>query len=388
MLWSIPIGTIAGTVVRIHVTFLIFLVWIGAAQWRVGGRDAAIEGVVFIVLIFACVLAHEFGHIFAARRYGIGTPEVTLWPIGGVASLERIPEKPSEELVVALAGPAVNVVIAAVLLLFLGLSLDGAAMTELENPRASLLARVAAANIFLVVFNLIPAFPMDGGRVLRALLAMRPRRGDPGRRAHRPGRAFLFALAGLFVNPMLIVIGLFVYLAATAEAQHVAFRDGTQGLSVRDAMITPVETLRPGATLGDAVDLLLSTAQKEFPFVDSDGRPRGLLTRDALIEALRDSGAAAPILDAMVREIPSLPASRPLDYVVPVAMPGEIPSLPASRPLEAGLATLNRAKAPALFVLDQAGRLAGLMTPENIGEMMLVRSVRPDFRFRRLRSAA
>jgi Zn-dependent protease/CBS domain-containing protein len=322
---------------------------------------------VFIVLIFACVLAHEFGHIFAARRYGIGTPEVTLWPIGGVASLERIPEKPSEELVVALAGPAVNVVIAAVLLLFLGLSLDGAAMTELENPRASLLARVAAANIFLVVFNLIPAFPMDGGRVLRALLAMRPRRGDPGRRAHRPGRAFLFALAGLFVNPMLIVIGLFVYLAATAEAQHVAFRDGTQGLSVRDAMITPVETLRPGTTLGDAVDLLLRTAQKEFPFVDSDGRPRGLLTRDALIEALRDSGAAAPILDAMVREIPSLPASRPL---------------------EAGLATLNRAKAPALFVLDQAGRLAGLMTPENIGEMMLVRSVRPDFRFRRLRSAA
>jgi Zn-dependent protease/CBS domain-containing protein len=369
MLWSIPIATIAGTVVRIHMTFLLFLVWIGAAQWRVGGREAALEGVLFIVLIFACVLAHEFGHIFAARRYGIRTPEVTLWPIGGVASLERIPEKPSEELVVALAGPAVNVVIAALLLLFLGLSLDGAAMTELENPRASLLARVAAANIFLVVFNLIPAFPMDGGRVLRALLAMRMGRAEATRVAARIGQgaAFLFALAGLFVNPMLIVIGLFVYLAATAEAQHVAFRDGTQGLSVRDAMITPVETLRPGATLGDAVDLLLRTAQKEFPFVDSDGRPRGLLTRDALIEALRDSGAAAPILDAMVREIPSLPASRPL---------------------EAGLATLNRGKAPALFVLDQAGRLAGLITPENIGEMMLVRSVRPDFRFRRLRSAA
>jgi Zn-dependent protease len=156
----------------------------------VAGRrgDAAIEGVVFIVLIFACVLAHEFGHIFAARRYGIGTPEVTLWPIGGVASLERIPEKPSEELVVALAGPAVNVVIAAVLLLFLGLSLDGAAMTELENPRASLLARVAAANIFLVVFNLIPAFPMDGGRVLRALLAMRMGRAEATRVAARIGQ--------------------------------------------------------------------------------------------------------------------------------------------------------------------------------------------------------
>src|ERR671912_1521597 len=116
MLWSIPIGVIAGTVVRVHMTFLLFLVWIGATQWRVGGRDAALEGVLFIVLIFACVLAHEFGHIFAARRYGIRTPEVTLWPIGGVASLERIPEKPGEELIVALAGPAVNVVIALALL--------------------------------------------------------------------------------------------------------------------------------------------------------------------------------------------------------------------------------------------------------------------------------
>ena len=270
MLWSIPIGTIAGTVVRIHVTFLLFLVWIGAAQWRVGGREAALEGVVFLVLIFACVLAHEFGHIFAARRYGIRTPEVTLWPIGGVASLERIPEKPSEELVVALAGPAVNVVIALAIVLVLGATLDEAVLTDLENPRAQLLARVAAANVFLVVFNLIPAFPMDGGRVLRALLAMRMGRAEATRVAARIGQgaAFLFALAGLFVNPMLIVIGLFVYLAATAEAQHVAFRDGTQGLSVRDAMMTPVETLEPGATLSDAVDLLLRTAQKEFPIVD------------------------------------------------------------------------------------------------------------------------
>src|ERR671912_759616 len=331
MLWSIPIGVIAGTVVRVHMTFLLFLVWIGATQWRVGGRDAALEGVLFIVLIFACVLAHEFGHIFAARRYGIRTPEVTLWPIGGVASLERIPDKPSEELVVALAGPAVNVVIAAVLIAVMGATPDSAAMTAMENPRAGLIPRLAASNIFLVVFNLIPAFPMDGGRVLRALLAMRRGRAEATRIAARIGQgaAFLFALAGLFVNPMLIVIGLFVYLAATAEAQHVAFRDGTQGLSVRDAMMTSVETLPPGATLGDAVDLLLRTAQKEFPILDGAGRP-----------------------------------------------------------LEAGLATLNQAKAPALFVLDEAGRLIGLITPENVGEMMLVRSVRPDFRFRRLRTAA
>ena len=125
----------------------------------------------------------------------------------------------------------------------------------------------------------------------------------------------------------------------------------------------PVETLEPGATLSDAVDLLLRTAQKEFPIVDGSGRPRGLLTKDALIGALREAGPASPLLDSMVREVPSLPAWRPL---------------------EAGLATLTQAKAPALFVLDDAGRLAGVITPENVGEMMLVRSVRPDFRFRRL----
>jgi Zn-dependent protease len=369
MLWSIPIANIAGTVVRIHVTFLLFLVWIGGAQWRLGGREAAIESVLFIVLLFACVLAHEFGHIIAARRYGIRTPDVTLWPIGGVASLERIPEKPREELVVALAGPAVNVVIAAVLILILGATFDSAAVTEMENPRAGLMARIAAANIFLVLFNLIPAFPMDGGRVLRALLAMRMKHADATRVAARIGQgaAFLFALAGLFVNPMLIVIGLFIYMAASAEAQHVAFQDGTQSLPVRAFMMSSIENLSPSSTLDDAVDLMLRTSQKEFPVVDGSDRPRGLLTRDGLILALRQGSPGTPVLDVMARDLPTI-----RDW----------------QPFEAGLRALNQAKAPALLVLDQDGRLVGLLTAENIGEMMMIRSVRPDWRFRVRRAPA
>jgi stage IV sporulation protein FB len=364
MLWSIPVATIAGTVVRIHVTFLLFLVWIGGSYWRVGGREAALEGVLFIVLLFACVLAHEFGHVFAARRYGIRTPDVTLWPIGGVASLERIPDKPGEELIVALAGPAVNVVIALVLILFLGTTIDGAAMTELENPRASMLARLAAANIFLVVFNMIPAFPMDGGRVLRALVAMRRGHAEATRIAGRIGQvaAFLFALVGLFTNPMLIVIALFVYLAATAETQHVAFRDGTKGLAVRETMMSKVETLSPTSTLDDAVNCLIRTSQKEFPVVDGSGHPRGLVTRDALIPALREGGPTASVLDIMARDIPAVRHWEPL---------------------ENALATLNRSKAPALFILSDDDRLEGLLTPETVGELMLVQSVRPDWRFRR-----
>jgi stage IV sporulation protein FB len=368
MLWSLPVARIAGTTVRLHVTFLLFLVWIGAGQWRAGGQAAAFEGVLFIVLLFACVLAHEFGHIFAARRYGIRTPDVTLWPIGGVASLERIPDKPREELVVALAGPAVNVVIAAVLILVIGTGFDGAAMTEMENPRAGLLARLAAANIFLVVFNLIPAFPMDGGRVLRALLAMRRPHADATRIAARIGQgaAFVFALVGLFWNPMLIVIGLFIYLSATAEAQHVTFQDGTQSLPVHAVMVNRIEALSPAATLDDAVELMLRTSQKEFPVLDGAGRPRGLLTRDGLIVALRNGGPATPVLEVMARDVPAI-----RDWL----------------PLEAGLKVLNEKKAPALLVLDGDGRFVGLLTPENIGEMMMVRSARPDWRFRRGRVA-
>jgi stage IV sporulation protein FB len=264
---------------------------------------------------------------------------------------------------VAVAGPAVNVVIAGLIILVLGVGLDTAATTELQNPHAGLLARLAAANVFLVVFNMIPAFPMDGGRVLRALLAMRMDHVEATRIAARIGQgaAFLFALAGLFLNPMLIVIGLFIYLAATAEAQHVAFKDATLGLPVRAAMVSPVEALDTASTLDDAVDLMLRTSQKEFPVVDGAGVPRGLLTRDSLIVALREGSPAMPVLDVMKRDLPTV-----MDW----------------QPFDTALALLNQSKAPALLVLDSGQRLVGILTPENVGEMMMVRSVRPEWRFR------
>jgi stage IV sporulation protein FB len=210
---------------------------------------------------------------------------------------------------------------------------------------------------------------MDGGRVLRALIAMRAGRARATHIAARIGQgaAFVFALLGLFTNPMLIVIGLFVYLSATAEAQHVAFNDGNRDLPVSAAMMSAVESLSPAATLDDAVDLMLRTSQKEFPVLDGSGRPRGLLTRDGLIVALRQGGAATPVLDVMTRDLP-FAGSR--------------------EPFETALAKLNTSKAPALFILDEGGRLVGLLTPENVGEMMLVRSVKPDWRFRRPRPAA
>ena len=170
--WSFRLFDVGGTAVRVHVTFFLLLAWIAAIHWARGGAAEAIDGIVFILALFACVVLHEFGHVFAARRYGIKTSDVTLLPIGGVASLERMPEKPSQEIVVALAGPAVNIVIALVLMFVLGARFDLSQMAQLEQAQSTLTGRIAAANMMLFAFNLIPAFPMDGGRVLRAILAI------------------------------------------------------------------------------------------------------------------------------------------------------------------------------------------------------------------------
>ena len=238
--WSIRLFSVGGTAVRIHLTFFLLLAWIAAINWTRGGPAAAVDGVVFIVLLFGCVLAHEFGHVFAARRYGIGTSDVTLLPIGGVASLERMPEKPSQEIFVALAGPAVNLVIALVLVVVLGARFDLTQMAQLEQATSTLTGRIAAANVALFVFNLIPAFPMDGGRVLRALLAVPLGYTRATRVAATIGQglAFVFALLGLLGNPLLILIAVFIFLAASGEAGYVQAREYTRGYLASHAMVT------------------------------------------------------------------------------------------------------------------------------------------------------
>jgi Zn-dependent protease len=173
MSWSVSIGSIAGTAIRIHITFLLFLIWIFAAGLATGGVDAAISSIVFAILLFACAVAHEFGHILTARAFGVKTPDVTLLPIGGIARLERILEMPSQEFLIAIAGPLVNVAIAAVLIALTPTHLSTAHLAAMESPKVSMIDRLAEVNLFVAVFNMIPAFPMDGGRVLRALLAIR-----------------------------------------------------------------------------------------------------------------------------------------------------------------------------------------------------------------------
>jgi Zn-dependent protease/CBS domain-containing protein len=355
--WSIPIGTVKGTVIRVHFTFLLFLVWIGVAHYAQGGRDAALQGVIFILLLFLCVLLHEFGHVLAARRYGVQTPDIPLLPIGGVARLERIPEEPSQELIVALAGPAVNLVIAAVLFLLLGGVLPQESM-EVQNSGVSLLARLASVNIFLAVFNLIPAFPMDGGRVLRAVLAYRLGYSRGTQIAATVGQvvAFGLGLLGLMGNPLLIFIAVFVYLGAASEAHAVQMRQVSRGMLVSDAMITRFETLTPGSRVEDAVQCLIKTTQHEFPVVDGAGGLRGVLTRDDMIRALREQGPEAPVMEVMRSDIPVLHHRLPL---------------------EDALRLMQNDRLPAIGVVNSEGRLVGLVTPENIAEMMMILAARP-----------
>jgi CBS domain-containing protein len=288
-------------------------------------------------------------------------------PIGGVARLDRMPEEPLQEFVIAIAGPLVNVVIAAVIFVALGYTVGLGEISQIDNPRADFLARLAGVNVFLVVFNLIPAFPMDGGRVLRAILAI----WLPWSRATQiaatigQGLAFVFGFVGLFYNPLLIFIAIFIYLAAAAEAQTAQIRDVSQSVLVGDVMITKFSKLERSATIDEAIELLLATTQREFPVVDADGKFEGLLTREAMIQALRDSGPGTAVVTVMRKDIPR---THP------------------RKSLQDSLRAMQEAGVPALAVVDDAGRLVGLMTHENLGEMLMVRSARPEgFRFGSLR---
>ena len=361
MNWSLTIGRIAGTDIRLHITFLLFLAWIGFSDYLAGGVPAAVDSLVFLILVFLCVTLHEFGHIAMARRFGIRTPQVVLSPIGGIASLERMPEKPVQELLVAIAGPLVNVVIALLLILAFGLRLDSFSSAGFET--ATLAERLLLVNVTLVLFNMIPAFPMDGGRVLRAVLAMGMGPARATAVAARIGQGFaaLFVLLGLFYSPILMLIGVFIYLAATSEQQTAAFTGFASRLKVKDAMEPAPLLLTVTEPLSQAVDALLSSAQKEFPVLDAGGRVAGLLDRDHMIIGLRDHGPTAPVGEVM-RAVQPLFTEEPL-----------MQAFSRMRALGAG----------AEVVVDAQGRVAGILTHENIAEMMMVENARPGFRFRR-----
>lgn len=358
MRWSFKVARIAGIEVRLHITLVLFLAWIGFSYYRMGGAAAAMDGLLFVVAFFGCVLLHEFGHAIAARAFGIQTPDITMLPIGGVARLQRMPDKPWQELVVAIAGPLVNVVIAIILVLWMGHTTDLGHLERLHQPDSSMLPKLATVNIGLVVFNLIPAFPMDGGRILRSLLAMTLPYARATQIAAWIGQAlaFVFGFIGLFYNPMLIFIAFFVFIGAQQEAAMAQMKDISLGVPVSEAMVTHLVKLTSRATLDDAVEAMLRTSQHEFPVVDDRDAILGVLIRDDLIAALKRHGVGALVVDHMRRDLPVVTLDQAFDDA---------------------FREMQECGCPALPVVDRVGRFVGLITPENVGELMMVRSLRP-----------
>lgn len=354
MRWTLRLGRVAGTEVRIHLTFFLLLAWLGMENYQEGGMPAAVHGVVLTSLVFFCVLLHEFGHSLAARRYGIRTPDITLFPFGGVARLERMPEKPWEEIFVAIAGPAVNVVIATGLWLALA-GFRWPTAHAVLHYNSSIAGGLLLVNIVLVIFNLLPAFPMDGGRVLRAFMAMKMGRARATQHAARIGQILAVGLGflGLFGNPMLILVAFFVFTAAASEAGAAQLKSVSRGLPVSEAMVTNFQTLPRNASLREATDVLLRTSQHEFPVVDPDGTMRGLFDRDELLAALRESGPETPVTAVMNTDFPIVHPDTPF---------------------EQAFTLMQRRDSAALPVTDADGKLAGLFTLENVGEMLMVQN--------------
>ncbi len=401
--WSMRLGSLFGIPIYVHWTFLILILWFMGGPILSGAPDAVAAGLRmtgFVLAIFGCVVLHELGHALAARRYGIPTRDITLLPIGGVARLERMPEKPSQELVVALAGPAVNVVIAAIIIPVV-LAVEGAAAftgpagatngnegdaaaVAIALHRAHFFASLGIVNIFLVVFNMIPALPMDGGRVLRALLAMSTDRARATSIAAAIGQmvAVGFVLLGLFTGHILLMlIGVFVFLGAGAEAHAEQFRSALEGLTVRAAMVTRFRTLRASDTLRHAADELLAGSQQDFPILSDNARGNddasalaGVLTRSDLMRAMAKGDLDSPISTVMRPPCVTVTEHEDLRSAIQRARASVAESESTSDP-QTGCAVIAvvGTHGPNSMGSNQP-RIVGLITPENLTELVMLRA--------------
>ncbi len=354
MKWSWKITRLAGIDVYVHATFFILIAWIALSYWMMTGNLAAvISGVGFILLLFACVVLHELGHALIARRYGFRTQNITLLPIGGVAALERMPDDPKQEITMALAGPAVNLVIAFGLWLWLSMSNALPQVGSFSLTEGSFLERLMLINVILAIFNLLPAFPMDGGRVLRAMLSMHMHRNRATQVAAKIGQGLALGLGfiGVLYNPFLIFIALFVWIGAAAEAGMEQIKSTLSDATVGQAMLTDFQVLSPDDSLSHAIALTLAGSQKEFP-VRVGADIIGVLTQNDLLQGLQLGGEQTRVGDSMRREIQTADINEPLTKV---------------------LERLENCRCP-LLAVTKADQLVGIVNLDNIMELIKIQT--------------
>jgi Zn-dependent protease/CBS domain-containing protein len=367
---SIKLLTVSGIEIRMHLTFPLILLW-GALQFGLVlglGLPGAAFGVLVTLLLFVIVVLHELGHSYAALGYKIPVQRIVLLPIGGVAELGRLPEDPRQELVVALAGPAVNFVLAVVLWLVaqatpLGRALAGDPLPQLftggmlADPVAAVFQYVFSANLAIGLFNLLPAFPLDGGRVLRALLAMRLTYPRATAVAVGIGQtmAWLLGLWGVLNgNFFLVILAIFIYMAGSQEGRMVQVKNVLASVRVRQAFARRAVVLMPYDPVSRAVELTLQSFQADFPVCDG-GRVVGLVTAADVMQALQQHREHVPVAQVMRTEFP---IASPLDSVYDVQQ----------RMLEANLSAVP---------VVEDGVFVGMLTSRDISELYQMLSVSP-----------
>lgn len=354
MKWSFKIADIAGIKVQVHLTFLIIVAWFALAYWQLEGTlIGVLEGVVFILALFFCVLLHELGHALTAGSFGIKTRSITLLPIGGVASIEKIPDDPRQEIIIALAGPAVSLGIA--LLMWVLLTVTGrlVSIEELGVGTGHFLQRLMIVNLLIAFFNLIPAFPMDGGRVFRALLSLRMEAAKATRIAASIGQliAILFAVLGLMYNPFLFLIAVFIWFGATAEATSASIKHALSDVLAAQAMLTNFQTLAPNDLLARAIELTLSGSQKDFPVLEGN-QVVGVLAQTDLLRGLQQGGDQLAVVSVMLDEVVDVKPGDDMEHVL----------------------GLMQGKPHGLVTVSERGQLKGIINFDNIFELLRIQA--------------
>jgi Zn-dependent protease/CBS domain-containing protein len=316
MKWSLSIGRIFGINFRIHITFFVLLFFIFTSVLNERGLQSAVLATLFICAVFVCVLIHEVGHSLIARLFGKEARSITLLPIGGVAAMVEIPEKPAQEIAMSIVGPLINVVIAGILYLFVGQWTGIASPNLFPDSVRAFFAGLIGVNIVLAIFNLIPAFPMDGGRVLRGILATKMDYVRATSAAVLIGQALavVFIFYGVFYNWWLAIIGLFLYMGASGEKQHVLLRSFLHQVPVSEAMVTDFRSVHPDEALSSVLERFHHGSQEDFPVISEAGL-EGILTRDRILASIHDKGLNVRVGDVMDRTFASIDPDMPLDEV-------------------------------------------------------------------------